>query len=106
VDSSTDHPSAVNPRQRICDGYAAAVRHINDVEIPAARTKIATLEALLESLEAEGLQDSQLAPVKDALDQANENLASANGQLSAFKDEYEILDCASAGHAPDGGSQA
>jgi hypothetical protein len=96
----------VNPRQKICDSYAAAIRHIRDVEIPATQTKIATLEALLATLQEEGLQGSDLQPVLSAIDQANQDLAGSNGQLSAFGDEMEILGCSSVGQAPDGGSQA
>jgi hypothetical protein len=93
-------PSQNSVNQKICVGYAAAIRHIEQVEIPAVNTKIATLETLLASLQAEGVQDAQLQPVLTAIDQANQDLDGANGQLVAFAQEYEILGCASAGGAP------
>jgi hypothetical protein len=93
--------SQKNVNQKICVGYAAAIRHIEQVEIPALNAKIATLEGLLASLQEEGVQDAQLQPVLTAIDQANQDLDGANGQLVAFAQEYEILGCAHAGTAPN-----
>lgn len=89
-------PRQNNVNQKICVGYAAAIRHIEQVEIPALNTKLATLETLLASLQEEGVEDAQLQPVLTAIDQANQNLDGANGELVAFTQEYEILGCASA----------
>ena len=86
-------PSQDNINQKICVGYAAAIRHINQVEIPAINAKIATLEDLLASLQEQGVQDAQLQPVLTAIDQANEALDGANGELVAFAQEREILGC-------------
>lgn len=94
-------PGQNSINQKICVGYAAAIRHIEHVEIPALNTKIATLETLLASLQEEGVQDAQLQPVLTAIDQANQDLDGANGQLVAFAQEYEILGCAHAGSAPN-----
>jgi hypothetical protein len=94
-------PSQKNVNQKICVGYAAAIRHIEQVEIPALNAKIATLENLLASLQEEGVQDAQLQPVLTAIDQANQDLDGANGELVAFAQEYEILGCAHAGTAPN-----
>jgi hypothetical protein len=95
-------PGQNTVNQKICAGYAAAVRHIERVEIPALNAKIGTLQTLLASLQEEGVQDAQLQPVLTALDQANQDLDGANGELVAFTQEYEILGCAGAGATPDG----
>lgn len=86
-------PSQNNINQKICVGYAAAIRHISQVEIPALNAKLGTLETLLATLQEEGVQDAQLQPVLTAIDQVNENLDGANGELVAFAQESEILGC-------------
>src|SRR5580693_2268810 len=53
--------------QWVCENYASTISHINDVEIPAIYARVSKLEALLASLQAQGLQDSDLQPVRDAI---------------------------------------
>jgi hypothetical protein len=89
--------------QKICTSYAATIRHIEKVELPAIDAKLGHLNALLASLQEQGAQDSELQPVLSAINLANQNLADATGELEAFSQEYEILGCASAGGAPVGG---
>ena len=81
----------------ICATYAATIRHIDTVDLPSITAKIALLEALLTSLQEQGVADSDLETVQASIDQANQDLADTNGQLEAFTQEYEIH-CSPAGN--------
>lgn len=70
--------SQLNPKlQWVCENYASTISHINDVEIPAIWARVSKLEDLLASLQAQGLQDSELQPVREAIAEATRSASDA-----------------------------
>ncbi|MFE9174374.1 hypothetical protein ACFYNZ_33890 [Streptomyces kebangsaanensis] len=72
---------------QLCEQYQSVFEHIRDVELPAAEAKVTKLEQLRDDLIEQGVEESQLAPVLDALARANAAVNASKNELEAFREE-------------------